>query len=292
MIGLSELDGATLIAIFVKALGYGAALLAMGSALFAVFFVSSAGRQVIRLAKRIAVIAALIGLVVLALRFGIRAARISGMGIEGAMDPMMLGFVWQSPLGTAAIWRGLGELAILAIMLPSFGRWIAVGGSLAIAISFSQVGHTLGEPRTLLAMLLVVHMLCAALWVGALAPLRHAARGPEGAEVLHRFGITATVFVGLLIAAGTGLAWLLSGSFEALIGTAYGQGLLAKVALVAGVLALAAVNKWRFVPSLQSGDLSAARALRRSISMEMVVIFGILLMTAAITTATTPAINL
>lgn len=125
----------------------------------------------------------------------------------------------------------------------------------------------------------------------ALAPLRHAARGPEGAEVLHKFGITAAVFVGLLIVAGMGLAWLLSGSFEALIGTAYGQGLLAKVALVAGVLALTAVNKWCFVPSLQSGALAAARTLRRSISMEMVIIFGILLMTSGITTATTPPIN-
>ena len=126
------------------------------------------------LARRLAIAAALIGLAVLALRFGIRAARISGMGFEGATDPMMLGFVWESPLGTAAVWRGLGWVAILAILIPRVGQWIALAGSLAVAVSFAQVGHTLGEPRGALAILLVLHLLAAAFWVGALALLlRH-----------------------------------------------------------------------------------------------------------------------
>ena len=100
------------------------------------------------------------------------------MGFEGATDPMMLGFVWESPLGTAAIWRGIGELAILAILVPRIGQWIALAGSLAMAISFAQVGHALGEPRAALAVLLVLHLLAAAFWVGALVPLRRAALDP------------------------------------------------------------------------------------------------------------------
>ena len=96
--------------------------------------------SVLRLAKRFAVGAALVGLAVLALRFGIRAARISGVGLEGATDPMMLGSVWESPLGTAAIWRTSGEVGILALLIPRLGQWIALAGSLAVVISFAQVG--------------------------------------------------------------------------------------------------------------------------------------------------------
>ncbi len=162
MTGLAAIDGVVVLAILAKALGYGAALLAMGGVLFIVLFSKRADASVLRLARHLAVGAALLGLAVLVLRFGIRAARISGMGFEAATDPMMLGFVWDSPLGTAAVWRAVGELAILTILLPRAWQWIALAGSLAIAISFALVGHSLGEPRAPLAALLVLHLLAAA----------------------------------------------------------------------------------------------------------------------------------
>lgn len=273
-------------------MGYGATLLAMGSVLFTFLFASRATPEVLRLARRIAVGAALFGLIVLALRFGIRAARISGMGLEGATDPVMLGFVWDSPLGTAAIWRGFGEVAILALLLPGIGRWIALIGSVAVAVSYTQVGHTLGDPRIPLAALLTFHLLAVALWVGALLPLRQASQSPEGADLLHHFGLIAAYAVGLLIAAGVALSWLLSGSLSALFGTAYGWALLTKLALVTGLLGVAALNKWRLVPALRAGDPKAAPALRRSISVEITVVVLILLVTAAITSVTTPPVNL
>ena len=49
------------------------------------------------------------------------------------------------------------------------------------------------------------------------------------------------LFGAVLAAAGIALAWLLSGSVSALLGTAYGLGLLAKVAVVVGLLGLAAL---------------------------------------------------
>lgn len=205
---------------------------------------------------------------------------------------MMLGFVWQSPLGSAAIWRGLGEVAVIAFLLPGAGRWIALVGSFAIAASYAQVGHTLGEPRAILALLLVLHLLAAAFWVGALAPLRRAVDGPSGPDLLHYFGTVAAGFVGLLLLAGLSLAWLLSGSFTALLGTAYGLGLLAKVLLVTGLLGLAALNKLRLVPALRSGDPRAALALKRSISIEMLMVALVLVATATLTSVTTPPVNL
>ncbi|MGR3542240.1 MAG: CopD family protein [Hasllibacter sp.] len=292
MTGLAPIDGLALLAVLAKAAGYAAALLAAGGVLFAAALGGAADAGVLRLAKRLAAGAALVGLAVLAARFGIRAARISGMGWDGATDPVMLGFVRDSPLGAAALWRGLGEAAILAVLLPGAGLWIALAGAGAVAASYAQVGHALGDPRALLAALLALHLLAVAFWIGALIPLRRAAADRNGAALLHRFGTLAAAAVGGLVLAGLGLAWLLSGSLAALVGTAYGWGLLAKVGVVAGLLGLAALNKWRLVPALAAGRAGAAAALRRSIALEGAAVAAILLITAAVTTVTTPPVNL
>ncbi|WP_299971417.1 CopD family protein [uncultured Roseobacter sp.] len=292
MTGLAPIDGLVVLAILAKAIGYSAALIAIGGVLFSFIFEKRAEVSVLHLARKLAVGAALVGLAVLAVRFGIRAARISGMGFEGATDPMMLGFVWESPLGNAAIWRGIGEVAILALLIPRFGQWIAMAGTVAVAISFAQVGHALGEPRAALAVLLVLHLLAAAFWVGALIPLRRAALAPAGADLLHYFGNLAAGGVAALILAGTSLAWLLSGSATALFGTAYGLALLVKVAIVTVLLGFAAWNKVRLVPDLRAEKPGAAHALRRSISMEILAVVLILLATATITSVSTPPVNL
>ena len=292
MEGLAPIDGWAIAAIIAKAVGYGAALLAMGGPLFVLVFRSSSN-DVRQLARKVAVIAALIGLAVLALRFGIRAARISGMGLSGAVDPMMLGFVWDSPLGAAAIWRGAGELLVVALLIRGIvGLSAGLIGSLLIAVSYTFVGHSLGDPRWLLASLLTLHLLAAAFWVGALLPLRHAVGQPEGARLLHRFGNVASLTVALLVVVGLIFAWLMTGSFSNLLSTAYGKTLLAKLGVVSGLMALAALNKWRFVPALASGTPAAVPHLRRSIQIEAIAVLLILMATATLTSITTPPVNL
>jgi putative copper resistance protein D len=292
MEGLAPIDGWAIAAIIAKAVGYGAALLAMGGPLFVLVFRSSSN-DVRQLAWKVAVIAALIGLAVLALRFGIRAARISGMGLSGAVDPMMLGFVWDSPLGAAAIWRGAGELLVVALLIRGIvGLSAGLIGALLIAVSYTFVGHSLGDPRWLLASLLTLHLLAAAFWIGALLPLRHAVGQPEGARLLHRFGNVASLTVALLVVVGLIFAWLMTGSFSNLLSTAYGWTLLAKLGVVSGLMALAALNKWRFVPALASGTPAAVPHLRRSIQIEAIAVLLILLATATLTSITTPPVNL
>ena len=292
MEGLAPIDGWAIAAIIAKAVGYGAALLAMGGPLFVLVFRSSSN-DVRQLARKVAVIAALIGLAVLALRFGIRAARISGMGLSGAVDPMMLGFVWDSPLGAAAIWRGAGELLVVALLIRGIvGLSAGLIGALLIALSYTFVGHSLGDPRWLLASLLTLHLLAAAFWIGALLPLRHAVGQPEGARLLHRFGNVASLTVALLVVVGLIFAWLMTGSFSNLLSTAYGKTLLAKLGVVSGLMALAALNKWRFVPALASGTPAAVPHLRRSIQIEAIAVLLILMATATLTSITTPPVNL
>ena len=292
MEGLAPIDGWAITAIIAKAVGYGAALLAMGGPLFVLVFRSSSN-DVRQLARKVAVIAALIGLAVLALRFGIRAARISGMGLSGAVDPMMLGFVWDSPLGAAAIWRGAGELLVVALLIRGIvGLSAGLIGALLIAVSYTFVGHSLRDPRWLLASLLTLHLLAAAFWIGALLPLRHAVGQPEGARLLHRFGNVANLTVALLVIVGLIFTWQMTRSLSNLLSTAYGWTLLAKLGVVSGLMALAALNKWRFVPALASGTPAAVPHLRRSIQIEAIAVLLILLVTATLTSITTPPVNL
>lgn len=292
MEGLSQIDLWTLAAILAKACGYAAALLAMGGPLFIATF-RTAPDNVVNLARKIAIIAALIGLAVLALRFGIRAARISGMGVSGAVDPMMLGFVWDSPLGTAVIWRSAGAFLIVGLLVKGHvGLGAGLIGALLIACSYTFVGHSLGDPRLLLAGLLTIHLLVAAFWVGALAPLHRATGQTKGAALLHRFGLIASGAVTILVIVGVIFAWLMIGSLSGLVTTAYGWTLLTKLAVVAGLMGLAALNKWRLVPALKSGQPGAITRLHRSIKVEALAVALILIVTATLTTITTPPVNL
>ena len=292
MEGLAPIDGWALLAILAKAAGYAAALVAMGGPLFVAVF-RFAPDDVLRLARKLAVIAALLGLAVLALRFGIRSARISGMGLEGAVNPMMLGLVWDSPLGTAALWRGAGELLILAVLIEgTIGLTASLLGALLVAVSYTLVGHALGDPRWLLAVLVGVHLLAGAFWIGALAPLHRAVGLTGGIALLHRFGTIASRTVAVLVVVGLTFAWLMVGSFSGLFGTAYGWTLIAKIGVVTGLLGLAAKNKLQLVPALSSGESSASGRLRRSIRMEIIAVALILLATATLTSITTPPVNL
>ncbi len=292
MQGLAPIDAWALLAILAKAAEYGAALLAMGGPLF-ILACRGVSEDVLRLARRIALWAALAALALLALRFGIRAARISGMGVAGATDAMMLGFVWQSPLGTATLWRGVGEALVLGMLVRGgVGLGAGVAGAVLIAVSYTFIGHALGDPRGLLGALLATHLLAAAFWVGALAPLHRAGAGVQGAALLHRFGRIASVTVGILILAGAWFAWLMSGGLSALFGTAYGWVLLGKLGVVAGLMGMAAHNKWRLVPALAADRPGAVAALRRSIRLEMIAVAIILIVTATLTSVTTPPVNL
>ena len=89
------------------------------------------------------------------------------------------------------------------------------------------------------------------------------------------------VLTGMLLSlhlAGIGY-WL-----AALFSTAYAQVLLVKMALVSGVLGLAAVNKFRLVPALRVGTARATERLRRSIEIEIGIAGPIFLATSLLTT--------
>ena len=109
------------------------------------------------------------------------------------------------------------------------------------------------------------------------------------APVVARFSRLALGIVPVLFAAGLIIAFVqVRTPGSDLIGTDYGQRLVAKLVLVAGLLFLAGLNKLKLTPALERGEPGAARLLRRSITAELVLIAGVLVATAMLGQTTPP----
>ena len=245
-----------------------------------------------------------------ALRRGVRQGALGALAVLAAQclaEPVHLAGEWagfsdralwrlalDSTTGVTLVLRALG-LATLAIALGRPGRGArsaALAGALVIIGSFLLSGHTVSAPqRPLLAPLLGLHLACVAFWFGALAPLRQLCR-LEGsgiaAGVLAAFSSAALWLVPPIALAGIALAALLLPDLAALR-TPYGGLLIAKAALFAVLMGLAALNRLRLVPELARGEAQAAGRLRRSIVAEYLLICVVLALTAVLTGFYSPA---
>lgn len=235
----------------------------------------------------------LAGLVLVAAVFGytLRGAALTGSA-SGMADPEMLALLWQTSVGDTLALRGIGAVLIMGgLLVPHVGQWIALVGGMVALWSFTQIGHVPELPQTGVRLLLMLHLLGVALWVGVLAPLHRLSRSPTqfaAATALgHRFGQVATAVVPLLVLAGILMAWLLIGDLSALISTSYGQVLLLKLGLVGTILTIATANKLHFIPAMQAGDEQAGRHLARSIEIETLIITLVLAATATLTSVLT-----
>jgi copper transport protein len=150
-----------------------------------------------------------------------------------------------------------------------------------------------------------LHVLAMSVWLGGLAALlacvpaatRRLDR-PDAdrllASVVVRFSALALAAVIVLL--GTGVVQALEhvGSWSALTGTGYGRAVLVKVGLTAALICLGAVNRRRAVPSLERvarGETvgeGAVRLLRRAVAAEVVLLVGVLGVTAVLVSYAPP----
>lgn len=187
--------------------------------------------------------------------------------------------IWEMMLGSRpgmsvlVTWAGLLAVA-LATRIGRAAWPLGAAGVLAVAASFTAVGHTTQhQPRWLLAAALVTHLVAVSFWSGSLWPLALASKrgGPEAARLVEGWARAATWLVGGLVLAGALLAWLLVGSLETLLTTAYGWALMTKLALVGVLLGFAAWHRFRLTPALAAGTPGAGRRLAVSIGWEIAV---------------------
>lgn len=234
---------------------------------------------------------AVLGFVATLAGFGLRGAMLTG-DLGGMTDPEMLGLLWSTSVGTAVGLRLAGlVMLVVGVFLGRPGVLLSVASGVVAVWSFVAIGHVPDQDNVLLKIALLLHLLVVSLWMGALSPLRQLALDPanlpRAAAAADHFGRIALVLVPVLIIAGLVMGNALVGSLAALTQSPYGLTLLAKIFLVAGLLALAAANKTRFVPGMRAGNVAAARSLARSISFEWAAFIAIFATTAILTTVLT-----
>ena len=216
------------------------------------------------------------GMVAAILSVGLQGLDALAEPVAGLFDPK----VWETGLRTSFGKTALGLLvasvaAMIAVVLPGrFGRAPSLIAVLGAGAAVAASGHAgSAEPQWLTRPLVALHAATMATWIGALVPLGLALRvGGEGATViLQRFSRAIPWLLAVLVASGTALAVIQIGAPATLLSTAYGAVLLVKLALVAGLLSLAAFNRWRLTPRIARGDVVACQALVRAIVAELVI---------------------
>ena len=285
-----DLDGITAVSILVKA-GAGLTSLVAAGSVLALLGLSRLDGPTARAVRRLAVVVAVIAAFVSALRIPVRAAFLTGGSPSGAFDPVILGMVADSPLGES-LWVRLAGLALICLLVRNRRsvRLAAGVGAVLVCASFALRGHALSDPRLALAVLVTIHVVGMAFWIGVLPPLhRLVLSGDEAAPaVAGEFGTKAVWVVAALLLAGVGQVVLLTGDPLAALSTLYGRILLAKLALVALLLGCAALNKLHLTASLRAGHPRARSRLLWSIRAEAVLVTAILVTTATLTTVTSP----
>jgi putative copper export protein len=248
----------------------------------------AAARPIVTLVRRSAAAALLLA----AAHRIMEPARVTG-SLEGIFDGSLHALLLSSDAGTAAAVRVVGLVMILvAALKPSrLGALAGVAGATLIAASFAFMGHTAThDQRWLLAGMLILHLLIIAFWLGSLWPLYLAGRHEQvgaSAIIVERFSAVALWLVPVIFVAGLVLSVALLPDLAALA-TPYGGLLVAKIAGFALLMGLAALNKWRFGPSISAGDARALHALGVSVRVEWVVIAAIVIVAAVMTALFAP----
>ncbi len=226
-------------------------------------------RQIERFLLRLAAWSLVLALASGLLWLWVVTASMSGHPLGAALSGKLIGTVLTAT-GFGRLWLLRFAMAILLAGFLLFCRltgrhsgWLffgSVGGLLSGVVlgSLALGGHGADDTGAAGVWHLgadILHLLAAGGWLGALIPLiflLRRARRPGWLAIAQqatlRFSTLGLVTVATLIATGLVNTWYLAGSIPALVGTPYGRVLLVKLALFAGMLALAAVNRLKLTP--------------------------------------------
>jgi putative copper export protein/mono/diheme cytochrome c family protein len=257
-----------------------------------------------------------LGLAAGAAWFLLQTASISGRPLSAAVAPSVFAPVlWRTHFGRAMLARLiLTVLALAALAFAAAARTPRRQGLSLAAVDFvalAWAGHAVATPGPAHLAADAAHLLAAGTWLGGLVVLAvlfaagsgkdDTAKGDAAwiaivAAATRRFSRLGLACVAILLASGLVDSWFLVGSLPALVGTTYGHLLLAKLALFATMIGIAAANRLDLTPRLgrvatrRSGRLHALGRLRRNTVAELV-LFGVVLLVVGALGVIAPGIH-
>ena len=209
------------------------------------------------------------------------AAGAAGEGWPDAIDPRFLADFLGTRFGEVWIVRIVLVLLLASLSLAGRridSRWVIAASGLFLA-TLALVGHSAGEGGLSgIAQRLnqALHLLCAAFWLGGLAPLylvlrdvRVAGFQPDAATALRRYSGLGHFAVASVIATGIVNTRLVLRGWPLDPSSPYQVLLAAKIALVAAMALLALFNRYRLAPRLAVAPDAAAHALSTNIVIEL-----------------------
>ncbi len=302
--------------VIAKWLMYLSALALTGSTLFILFVWQPAHRAIDRevdlhslLFTRLPAVALIV--LIIANIFGllVQAAQAAGTELEVPWSLATYGVLFTTRFGALWIARTLLTLLLAGLMLKNVtmrDRLIALMVSSLLLLTISLGRHAASEPQPTLPVLADwLHLLAASIWIGGLIHFvtglwatrqldrREAYRTRLTAQLIPRFSKLALISVATLALTGLYSAILRVGSIEALFNTVYGQALIVKVAIIAPMIMIGAVNLLIITPRMKRAAESntnspLADRFRRIVTSE-VTVGAVLLLSVSVFTSLPPA---
>jgi putative copper export protein len=213
--------------------------------------------------------------------------------------PMLLQTAWGRGWICQISVAALTLMAILATRRrPAIGLGLVGTSALALAAVTPLTGHAVENPwgTSLGVGLHAVHLIGGGVWIGTLftmlvAGLRVASAPGDDAAVgrmVRAFSPVALTGAGLAIGAGSLMGVAYVGDLASLLAGRYGTALLIKLGLLGLTLGFGAWNWKRVTPTL--GQPRGTAALRRSATIEVVIAFLVVAVTAVLVALPAPKV--
>ncbi len=257
-------------------------------------------RPTLRLVSWVAIATAALGL-------SLMAVQMAGAW-NAALNRRMLLAVIGTPYGQAWLFRIAALVGVASLLLrplrQATERAVAISLAGTALASLAWGGHALalqGAARAVHLIADILHLLGAGAWIGAIVGLRgmvaNAAMSRDTREILVAarglagFATAGTVIVATVVLSGSVNGWMIVGfdGAAAAIEAPYGLLLLAKLGLFAIMLSLAAINRFRLTPKLETALVEgqhdqALGHLRGSLLLEYCLALAIVALVAVLGT--------
>jgi copper transport protein len=285
----------------VRAVHYLALLLVLGAIVFRLLLWPQRAERAWPAGLLVAV--ALAGFMSALLGIVFQGALAGGVGLSGAFDSQVIDGALGTRTGEAWLLRACAWFVVLgfALLFRSAPRRRELAGLVlpaAVLVGSLPYGGHAGtqSPRALLVPADVLHVLAAGAWLGGLIlllavfwPRGSSAVAAGAAGATARFSRLALPAIVVLVAAGVVQAWFYLDSPGSLVSSTYGLALVAKVGVLAGVIALAAGNRRRVAQLAGRAPNGTVGALRRAMLTEVMLAALVLAATATLVRAAPPA---